>query len=153
MVYGTNLGGNGAVINDSTKYLPFIPPLHTNSEIRAELPKKIGMFHHLYFKISMQYYAEQDRAFLADDTETKTPGYTLFDAGIGTEICTKKEKTICTIGIFITNLTDIACQSNMSRLKYFDNYPNNGTGRSGIYNMGRNISFKLTIPFNIKEDK
>ncbi|MCD6017181.1 MAG: TonB-dependent receptor [Bacteroidetes bacterium] len=153
MVYGINKGGNGAELNDSNKYLPFIPPLHTNSELRAELPKKISCFHHLYFKIGMQYYAAQNMAFLADNTETKTPGYTLFDAGIGTDICTKKEITLCTIGIFVTNLSDVAYQSNMSRLKYFDNYPNNGTGRSGIYSMGRNISFKLTIPFNIKSSK
>lgn len=153
LVYGINKGGNGAVLNDSSKYLPFIPPLHTNSELRAELPKKVRCFHHSYFKIGMQYYAAQNRAFLANNTETKTPGYTLFDAGIGTDICTKKEITLCTIGIFVTNLMDVAYQSNMSRLKYFDNYPNNGTGRSGIYSMGRNISFKLTIPFNIKRQK
>ncbi len=153
LVYGINKGGNGATINDSNKYLPFIPPLHTNSELRAELPKKVSCFHHLYFKIGMQYYATQDRVFLSDNTETRTPGYVLFDAGLGTDICTKKEITLCTIGIFVTNLGDIAYQSNMNRLKYFDNYPNNGTGRSGIYSMGRNISFKLTIPFNIKKSK
>lgn len=153
IVYGINKGGNGSVLNDSNKYLPFIPPLHANSELRAELPKKVSCFHHTYFKIGMQYYAAQNQAFLENNTETKTPGYTLFDAGIGTDICTKKEVTICTIGIFCTNLTDVAYQSNMSRLKYFDNYPNNGTGRSGIYSMGRNISFKLTIPINIKSNK
>ena len=149
IVYAVNKGGNGAVINDSNKYLPFIPPLHTTSELRVELPKKIGYFHHTYFKIGMQYYATQNKVLLENNTETKTPSYTLFDVGIGTDICTKKEVTICTIGIFVTNLTDLGYQSNMSRLKYFDNYPNNGTGRSGIYSLGRNISFKLTIPFNV----
>lgn len=149
LVYAINKGGNGAIINDSNRFLPFIPPLHTNSELRAEFRKKLGFFHHAYFKIGMQYYAAQNRVLLADNTETKTPSYTLFDLGLGTDICTKKEVTICTIGIFITNLTDLAYQSNMSRLKYFDNYPNNGTGRSGIYSMGRNVSFKLTIPLNI----
>lgn len=155
MVYAINKGGNGAVINDSNKYLPFIPPLHTNSELRAEFRKKIACFHHAYFKIGMQYYATQNRVLLADNTETKTAGYTLFDAGFGTDICTKKEVTLFTIGVFVTNLTDVAYQSNMSRLKYFDNYPSNGTGRSGIFSMGRNISFKLTIPLNVtlKEKK
>ncbi|MES2513896.1 MAG: TonB-dependent receptor [Bacteroidota bacterium] len=153
IVYGINKGGNGAILNDSNKYLPFIPPLHTTSELRAELPKKIACFHHSYFKVGMQYYASQNRVFLADNTETETPGYTLFDIGLGTEICTKKEVTLCTIGIFVTNITDVTYQTNMSRLKYFDNYPNNGTGRSGIYNMGRNISFKLTIPFHIRQNK
>ena len=149
IVYTMNKGGNGAVINDSNKYLPFIPPLHTNSELRAEFRKKMACFHHAYFKIGMQYYASQNRVLLENNTETKTAGYTLFDAGFGTDICTKKEITLCTIGIFVTNLTDVTYQSNMSRLKYFDNYPNNGTGRSGIYSMGRNISFKLTIPLNV----
>jgi iron complex outermembrane receptor protein len=153
LVYAINKGGNGAVINDSNKYLPFIPPLHTNSELRAEIRKKVACFLHTYFKIGMQYYATQNRVLLENNTETTTAGYTLFDAGFGTDICTKKEITICTIGIFVTNLTDVAYQSNMSRLKYFDNYPINGTGRSGIYSMGRNVSFKLTIPFNIKSNK
>ncbi|MES2568402.1 MAG: TonB-dependent receptor [Bacteroidota bacterium] len=153
LVYGINKGGNGAIINDSNKYLPFIPPLHTNSELRAELPKKVKCFHHTYFKIGMQYYATQNQVLLENNTETQTPGYTLFDAGIGTDICTKKEVTLFTIGIFVTNLTNVAYQSNMTRLKYFDNYPNNGTGRSGIYSMGRNVSFKLTIPFNVKNNK
>ena len=150
LVYAINKGGNGAVINDSNKYLPFIPPVHTTSELRAEFRKKIGCFQHLYIKVGMQYYADQNRAFLAYHTETKTPGYTLFDAGFGTDVCTKKGNTICTLGIFVTNLTDVAYQSNMSRLKYFDSYPNNGTGRSGIYSMGRNFSFKLSFPLEIK---
>ena len=149
MVYAINKGGNEAVINDSNKYLPFIPPLHTNSELRAEFRKKIACFHHAYVKIGMQFYAAQNRVLLENNTETKTSGYTLFDAGFGTDICTKKEVILCTIGIFVTNLTDVSYQSNMSRLKYFDNYPNNGTSRSGIYSMGRNVSFKLTIPLNV----
>ncbi len=150
LVYAVNKGGNGAVINDSNKYLPFIPPLHTTSELRAEFRKKIGCFHHVYIKIGMQYYAAQNRAFLANNTETKTDGYTLFDTGFGTNVCTKKGTTLFTIGVFVTNLTDVAYQSNMSRLKYFDSYPNNGTGRSGIYSMGRNFSFKLSFPLEIK---
>ncbi len=153
LVYAVNKGGAGAVINAGNRYLPFIPPVHTNSELRAEFRKKAGYFRHLYIKAGMQYYAAQNRAFLADNTETKTPGYTLFDAGLGSDICNKNGNVLCTIGIFCTNLTDVAYQSNMSRLKYFDNYPNNGTGRSGIYSMGRNISFKLMIPFNIRTDK
>jgi iron complex outermembrane receptor protein len=152
MVYAINKGGNGAIINDSNRYLPFIPPVHTNSELRVEFRKHLSCFYHIYAKIGMQYYAPQNRVLLADNTETPTPGYTLFDAGFGTDICNKKGITLCTIGIFCTNLTDVAYQSNMSRLKYFDNYPVNGTGRSGIYSMGRNVSFKLTIPFNIKRN-
>ena len=46
------------------------------------------------------------------------------------------------------NLADVAYQSNMSRIKYADT--NNVTGRIGVYNMGRNISFKLLIPIDFK---
>lgn len=151
LVYATNLGGNGATITDSTRYLPFIPPFHTNSELRADIKKKFACFSSTFIKIGLQYYAAQDRAFLAYNTETKTPGYTLLDAGFGTDITSKKNQTLFSVSIMVNNLADIAYQSNMSRLKYFDDYPNNYTGRSGIYSMGRNISFKLIIPINIKK--
>ncbi|MGZ3862017.1 MAG: TonB-dependent receptor [Bacteroidia bacterium] len=150
-VYAQNLGGNGVVINDSNRYLPYIPPFHTNSEIRADFKKKIACFSSIFLKAGVQYYAAQDRAFLAYGTETKTSGYTLLDAGFGTDIISKKGRVICTINVTGTNLADVAYQNNMSRLKYFDNYPANGTGRSGIYSMGRNIGFKVIIPIDIKK--
>lgn len=150
VIYASNLGGNGAVITDSTKYLPYIPPFHTNSELRADIAKKIACFSSIYFKVGVQYYAAQNRAYLAYGTETKTPGYTLLDAGIGANVVNKKNSTLFTISIIGTNLADVAYQNNMSRLKYFDNYPVNGTGRSGIYSMGRNISFKIIIPINVQ---
>lgn len=150
MVYALNLGGNGAVIDATNKYLPFIPPLHTNSELRAEVKNKIACFNHLYVKVGVQYYAAQNRILSADNTETVTPGYTLLDAGLGADIENKKGKVLFNFGLFGTNLANTAYQSNMSRLKYFDNYPNNATGRSGIYSMGRNISLKIRIPLDIQ---
>ena len=150
LIYAVNLGGNGALITDSTKYLPTIPPLHTNSELRADVNKKIACFNNIYFKIGLQYYATQNRYYSAYRTETRTIGYTLLDIGTGFDITTKKGRTICSAMLSVNNLTDEAYQSNMSRLKYFDNYPNNSTGRSGIYNMGRSINFKLSIPFDVK---
>ncbi len=148
LVYASNLGGNGATINDSTKYLPFIPPFHTNSEIRADFKKKVACFSSIYLKFGLQYYAAQDRAFLAYNTETTTPSYTLLDAGMGTNIVNKKDKVLFTLNFAVNNLADVAYQSNMSRLKYMDNYPGNHTGRSGIYSMGRNFSIKLSIPID-----
>jgi iron complex outermembrane receptor protein len=60
----------------------------------------------------------------------------------------KHGKVIADIDILVNNITNAAYQSHLSRLKYFEQYPNNSSGRSGIYDMGRNISFKLTIPLN-----
>lgn len=150
MIYALNLGGKGVLINDSTKYLPFIPPFHSNSEIRADIKKQLLCFSGIYAKIGCQYFAAQNRVFSAYGTETKTQGYVLFDAGVGTEVVNKKNKTLFKVSITVNNLTDKSYQSNMSRLKYLDSYPVNGTGRSGIYNMGRNLGFKIFIPISIR---
>jgi iron complex outermembrane receptor protein len=145
-----NKGGNGIQIKDSTKYLPLIPPLHTNTDLRANFMKKTKHFSSLYIKVGMEYYAKQERIYSAYNTETPTPGYLLYNAGLGGDITNGSGKVIVSINILANNLTDVAYQSHLSRLKYFEEYPNNHTGRSGIYNMGRNISFKLTFPVNFK---
>ncbi len=150
-IYALNLGGGGAQINDNTNYLPLIPPLHTNTELRATIKKTIGCFSSIFIKMGMEYYAAQNHFYSAYGTETKTIAYKLFDAGVGANIVNKKGNTLFIFNVLGTNLADVAYQSNMNRLKYFDNYPTNGSGRSGIYNMGRNISFKLIIPFNVKK--
>ena len=150
VAYALNKGGNGIHITDSSKYLPFIPPLHTNTELRANIKSKSKHFSSVYFKIGMEYYAKQNRVYSADNTETPTPGYVLYNAGIGTDITNSKGRILVSINILGNNLTDVAYQSHLSRLKYFEEYPNNPSGRSGIYNMGRNISFKLTMPIDIK---
>lgn len=153
LLYALNRGGNGATINDSTRYLPFIPPLHTNTELRADIKKAGDHFASVYFKIGFQYYAQQNRAFLAYGTETVTPGYFLLDAGMGADIVNKKGATLFTLDLSGNNLTDEAYQSNMSRMKYMDNYPVNGSGHSGIYSMGRNFSVRLLIPIGVVKPK
>jgi len=150
VVYGVNEGGNGTKINDSSRYLPFIPPLHTHSELRVEFDKGIKHFSSVYALISMEYYAKQNRVYLADNTESATPGYTLFNAGIGSDITKKNGSVFCSIHIACSNIFDIAYQSHLSRLKYFEPYPKNTTGRSGIYDMGRNISLKVVIPIEVR---
>jgi iron complex outermembrane receptor protein len=150
VTYALNKGGNGIHVNDSSRYLPFIPPLHTNTDIRANIKSKSKHFTSLYLKIGMEYYAKQDRVYSADNTETLTPGYVLYNAGVGVDITNTEGKVLVSINILGSNITDVAYQSHLSRLKYFEQYPNNPTGHSGIYNMGRNISFKLTVPIDVK---
>jgi iron complex outermembrane receptor protein len=150
VVYAVNKGGNGMRVTNSSKYLPFIPPLHTSSELRANLKRKFKYFSSLYAKIGMEYYARQDRVYAADNTETPTSGYFLFNAGIGAEITNIHGKVLVNINILGNNITDVAYQSHLSRLKYFEEYPNNQSGRNGIYNMGRNIGFKLAVPLNFE---
>ncbi len=47
----------------------------------------------------------------------------------------------------VNNLFDLAYQSNLNRLKYFEYYNESPNNKSGIYNMGRNIGFKAIVPF------
>ena len=150
VTYALNKNGNDMQVTDSSKYLPSIPPLHTNSDLRVNIKSKSNHFSSFYLKIGMEYYAKQDRVYTADNTETPTPGYVLYNAGLGVDITNRQGKVLASINILGNNISDVAYQSHMSRLKYFEDYPNNPSGRSGIYNMGRNISFKLTFPLDIR---
>ncbi len=146
VVYGINKGSQIA----NEKHLPFIPPVHTYSDLRADIPKKMKHFSATYFKFGVEYYAKQDKIFSAYNTETVTPGYTLFDAGFGGDITNKSGKTIMSINVMANNLTNVAYQSHLNRMKYFEEYPGNGSGHNGIYNMGRSINLKIEIPLNGK---
>lgn len=131
---------------DSTKYLPFTPAPKLQSEIRADLRKIGKAFVDVYFKAEVEHYFEQNNVYSAYITETKTKAYTLVNVGAGTDLV-KKNKTICSLYISVNNITDLAYQSHLSRLKYAAiNY---STGRAGVYNMGRNISFKMIIPLRV----
>ncbi|XZF16428.1 TonB-dependent receptor [Chitinophagaceae bacterium MMS25-I14] len=146
VVYGINKDAN----NDSGKYLPFIPPLHGTSELRGNFKKPAKFLRNSFVKLQVEYYAKQDRAYLEFNTETPTAGYTLVNFGLGTDIVNRKGNTLFNISVFGNNLFDAAYQSNMSRLKYFEEYPNDPRGHSGIYNMGRNIGVKLSVPLTFK---
>lgn len=146
--YAINKGGHGVQINSESKYLPFIPPLHTNSDLRFNFPKKFKHFSSIFAKIGMDYFAKQDRVYSVNNTETPTKSYVLYNAGFGFDLLSSQNKVLFTFSILGNNITDVAYQSHMSRLKYFEPYPNNPTGKNGIYDMGRNISFRVTIPLN-----
>lgn len=150
VIYALNRGGNGIGVTDRTRYLPSIPPLKTNTELRANIKNKSKHFSSVYFKIAVEYYARQDRVYSADNTETPTSGYTLFNTGMGADILNRKGKVFMQVNILGNNITDVAYQSHLSRLKYFEQYPGNPSGKSGIYDMGRNISFKLTFPLDFR---
>jgi iron complex outermembrane receptor protein len=151
VVYATNEGVAGeGKISDSAKYLPFIPPLHTMSELRANIKKMGNSFANAFVKVQFEVYAKQDRVYLANNTETPTAGYQLFNAGFGSDILNKKGKTVLTLSFFGNNLFNIAYQSGLNRLKYFEPYPGNFTGHNGIYNMGRNFGLRVNVPLRFK---
>ena len=147
IVYGNNNGvNNKARYSDSAKYLPFIPPIHSLSELRGNFIKVAAFAANAFIKVQLEMYAAQNKAYLLSGTETPTPGYQLVSAGFGSDIVNATNHTIFNFSILANNLFNVSYQSHLNRLKYFEPYPANFTGHNGIYNMGRNISFKVNIP-------
>lgn len=127
-----------------TDNLPLIPAPKMLSELRANFKKAGKTLRNFYFKLEMDYNFKQNKPFFAFDTETSTAAYTLLNAGIGADIINKKGNTIFNLHFAGLNLTDAAYQNHLSRLKY--TAENQVTGRAGVFNMGRNFSFKMNIP-------
>lgn len=148
--YTEGLNKNDALIKkegNKARYLPFIPPLHVRSELRAVLNRSYGVFSKIYARAEADGYADQSHFYGVDHTETFTPGYILFNLGAGTTITGKGKKTVCELFLQLDNVFNTAYQANMNRLKYFEYYTASPNGRSGIYNMGRNFSVKAIVPF------
>ena len=125
-----------------SRHLPFIPAPVWVSDVKVDFDKLNRFMANAYFKVGIEKTWAQNNYYAAYDTETATPGYTLLNMGFGTDF-TSRHKTLFSLYISGNNLTDVAYQSHLSRLKY--TAMNNATGRTGIYNMGRNISIKLLI--------
>jgi iron complex outermembrane receptor protein len=128
-----------------SRYLPLAPATRWVSEIKVDMVRMNSFFANAYVKAGLDHTWEQNHFYAAYGTETRTPGYTLLNIGAGLDFVNSK-KTWCSLFISINNLTDVAYQSHLSRLKYGET--NDATGRTGIYNMGRNVSFKLLVPIN-----
>jgi iron complex outermembrane receptor protein len=127
--------------------LPFIPASKLFTELRADFKKLASCLKNSYVKFEIENNFRKSQVFTGYNTETPTPGYTLLNAGIGTEITNKKSKVLCSMNFSVNNIADIAYQNHLSRLKYAPQ--NLATGRNGVYNMGRNFSIKLNVPVSI----
>lgn len=134
---------------DGSQNLPLIAPLRLLTELRAEFAKELNTFANFYVKLEMDNIAAQNTFFAGYNTETATKGYTLFNAGIGSDIEIKGRK-LATLMFTLNNVTDKAYQSHLSRLKYLNENP--VTGRTGVFNMGRNFNVKVIIPFEWRLD-
>ncbi|WP_175633517.1 TonB-dependent receptor [Pedobacter ghigonis] len=149
MAYVVGLNQNKELLakqGDKAKYLPFIPPLQIRSELKATAQHAIGFLSKPYVKIDAAIFADQNKFYGLDDTETFTKGYTLLNGGVGSTIVSRKNKTLFDVFIQVDNIFNTAYQSNLNRLKYFEYYTASPNARSGIYNMGRNMSFKIIVP-------
>lgn len=135
---------------EGNRNIPFIPAARVLSELRFELfQRKQKTFRNAYFKLELDHNFAQENAFTTYNTETASSSFTLLNAGFGTEF-QKNGKTIAGIYFVVSNLADVAYQHHLNRLKYAGENP--ATGKTGVYNMGRNFSIKLNVPleFNWK---
>ena len=141
-----------------TKYLPHSPAPRWSSELKWELqhhshstvkhsherhPNHRSLLNNLYIAAGLDCYLKQTHIYSADDTETATPGYALVSLSAGTDIQIGGRK-VAELYVVADNLLNKAYQNHLSRLKYADE--NVVTGRRGVFNMGRNITFKLVLP-------
>ena len=149
-----------------SKYLPFTPAPHWSSELKWELahhshstvsthavheyrhthPSHGFSFNNVFVSGGLDCYLKQTHIYKADDTETETPGYVLLSLSTGADIQVKGKK-VAELYVSADNLLNKAYQNHLSRLKYADE--NVVTGRSGVFNMGRNITFKVVVPIKM----
>ena len=118
-----------------TKYLPFTPAPKWSSATDAA---HRSLLNNLYVAAGLDCFLKQSHIYGADDTETETPGYALLSLSAGTDLQLHGKK-VAEFYFTADNLLDKAYQNHLSRLKYADE--NAVTGRRGVYNMGRNITF------------
>jgi iron complex outermembrane recepter protein len=138
---------------DSTQHVPFTPAPRLTSDFKFKLADRhTSVLKDLYFKIGLAHYWAQNDIYSANWTELPSFAYTLLNAGIGTDFVNPKtNRILCSFYINVTNLANIAYVDHTSRPQYFLSYngltPVVATQQSqGIYNMGRNVGFKLVVP-------
>lgn len=128
---------------DETKYLPLTPAPCWSSDVTWEITHDAKTFNNAYVSVGVDWHLRQDHYYMAYGTETATKGYALLNASIGCDVFVKGRKAF-ELHIIADNILNTAYQSHLSRLKYAD--LNCVTGRRGIYDMGRNIIFKVAVP-------
>jgi iron complex outermembrane receptor protein len=153
---------------DSTRHVPWTPAPRLTSKLRFKLSDKpASTLKGAYFEFGLAKYWPQNDIYSAFWTELPSYAYTLYNTGIGTSFVNRKTKRVlCSLILNCTNLMNIAYIDHTSRPQYFWSY--NGVNdpanfghtpavvtrqSEGIYNMGRNIGFKLIFPIGIVETK
>lgn len=140
--------GKSGLRTDSTENLPNIPAARWIAELRGDFKNTGNLFSNVYAKLETDVTFAQNMAYTAYQTETATPGYALLNAGFGGSFLSHKKEVIFSLFFSANNITNVAYQNHLSRLKYTPE--NMATGRFGVFNMGSNYSLKVNIPLNLK---
>ena len=127
---------------EESRWLPFTPAPRWNSNLRYDIIRDGRTLTNTFVSLGLECYLRQANAHTAYATETPTPSYTLLNLTAGTDLRWHR-RTVASIYLSATNLTDRAYQSHLSRLKYADG--------PGICNMGRSFGIKVLIPITWME--
>ena len=142
VVYGERVGSY-----ENENNLPYIPAPVITSEIKTEFNNPFKSINEIFIKGGIKYVLDKNRIYTYNNTESKTPSYLLVNFGAGIDL-NLFENVLVTFYSGIDNIFDTGYQHHLGRLKYApQNYAN---GRTGIYEMGRSINFKLFLKINSK---
>ena len=119
----------------SGDFLPLIPAPRLFSDIKWEISHGQNIFNNAFLSLNLDWNMPQDHFYAKDGTENATPGYLLLGASAGTDVVIAG-KTRFSLYLIGSNLTDAIYAPHLSRLKDI-----------GIFNMGRNITFRMVVPF------
>jgi iron complex outermembrane recepter protein len=114
-------------------YLPFIPQNKLRFEVKFQ-KQELAILKNSFFKVGGLFAAKQNNPAMF---ETESDSYFLLNAGIGTEI--KWAKQMVLLSVQANNLLNETYIDHLSTLKGM-----------GYYNIGRNFSINLKVPFGIK---
>ena len=114
--------------------LPLVPSQKINSALRVEFKAKKVLQR---FNACLQHIYSFRQNRIAE-FETETPGYYLLNAGIGFVFKFGKQELFLSAGV--SNLLNTTYYDHLSRYK-----------TEGIYNIGRNFTVGLSVPFEIRK--
>ena len=135
-------------VGNAGRYLPLIPAPTSRTELRITVPERsASRVTSSYFRFTAEATAAQNRFYAVDGAETRTAGYVLCGVGLGTSLRGKGGRETAQLVLQADNLFNVAYQSHLNRLKYFEYYAASPSGRLGIYSPGRNLSVKVVVPF------
>ena len=127
--------------SEENRWLPFTPAPRWNSDLRYDIIRDGRTLTNTFVSVGLECYLRQNHAHTAYGTETATPSYTLLNMTAGTDF-RWHNRTVASIYLSATNLTNRAYQSHLSRLKYAE--------APGICNMGRSFGVKVVIPVTFR---
>ncbi len=143
----------------STSHLPFTPAPRLTSEVRIKMKNRPNsVLKSNYFSFGLEKDWAQNNIYSAAFTELPSGAYVIYNAGLGTDFVSPKTgRVICTFLANVMNLTNVAYVDHLNYLQYVWTQVTPGpkpTQKSevvtqpsqGIYDMGRNIGFKLIFP-------